>query len=452
MRSKRLLYSLVSILLTIFHAQSQDQSEPTSPLQIQKEGAALTLQVAMSMALEKNHQIQVSKLRSSATEKDLSMGNAGLLPSVDAVAGGNYSNNTSDVTFAGSIPALKGANAITKGYSAGLQVSYLLFDGLGTFNSYKKLKAAVEISEIQSKISIEGTMMQVVANYFEVVRNQDLLQVYKQTLALSKERLVRVKNNVKYGSAAKIELLNAQVDYNNDYSNFLGQKQNLKAAKRQLNYFLGQELTTDFVAQQSFEIKPLFPKDSLRSLVLTNNSSIVLSQLNVSAAEIDKKLAGSQFAPKISMNASYGLNYSENNASIMLKSSSIGFTGALSLSWNLFKGMSHKKALEKSKILLEANEVLKRESALALEKEFLDVYDQLQLNLALVKLEKENILGAQQNLNRSKELYYNGTINNVQFRQAQINLLLAKSKLDNLMFQSKIQEYQVLRLSNRLLI
>ncbi len=277
----------------------------TSIAQIQN----LSLEDAMRIALENNHQIQVTKLQNKANQKDVHIGNTGLLPSVDALAGGSYSSSTTDVTFAGSIPPLEDESAIVQGYNAGVQVSYMLFDGLGTFNSYKKLKAVGEISEIQSKISIEATILQLIANYFEVVRNQDLLRVYDESLTLSKERLAKIENNFKYGTVAKIERLNAQVDYNNDYSNQLNQKQNLASSKRQLNYFLAQDISTGFTVETEFELQELASKDSLMSAVISNNSSLVLSQLNVSAAEIDKKLALSQFAPKISMNASYGLNY-----------------------------------------------------------------------------------------------------------------------------------------------
>ena len=439
---KKITFIAMNMLLgVLFQVQAQ----------VQNQTLELSLEDAMRIALENNHQIQVSKLQNLANQKDVHVGKTGLLPTIDAVAGGNYSNSKTDVTFAGSIPPLDGADATTKGYNAGLQVSYMLFDGLGTFNSYKKLKAAGEISGIQSKISIEGTILQLIANYFEVVRNQDLLEVYNESLKISKERLSKVENNFKYGAAAKIEVLNAQVDYNNDYSNQLNQQQNLASSKRQLNYFLARDLNTEFEVEKEFEVGELANKDSLKALVISNNSSLVLSQLNVNSAEIDKKLALSQFAPKISMNASYGLNYSENSASIMLKSSSLGFTGALSLSWNLFKGMSHKKELEKSKLLIEASEGKKKEAELALEREFLDLYERLQVNIELLNLEKKNIQTAEVNLKRSKELYFNGTLNNVQFRQAQINLLIAQSKLNNLKFQAKLQEYQVLRLSDRLI-
>lgn len=411
----------------------------------------LTLQDAIGISLQNNHGIQVRKLQNEATQKDVHVGKTGLLPKVDAVAGGNYSNNTSDVTFAGNIPSIIGANAILKGYNAAVQLSYTLFDGLGTFNSYQKLKNLGELSDIQSKISIESTLLQMIANYFDVVRNVQLTKVYEATLAISKERLAKANDNYAYGAAAKIDVLNAKVDYNSDFSNYTSQVQNLQNAKRQLNFLLGRELSTAIDVEEDYEIKVPAAVDSLKGKVLENNSSILLSQLNVSAAEIDKKIISSRFTPKIAMNLSYGTNYSENSASIMLKSSSLGFTGALSLSWNLFNGFSDKKELEKAKLLIEASEEKKAEAELNLEKEFLELYDALQLNITLIQIEEESIEAASLNLERSKELYYNGTLNNLQFRQAQINLLIAENKLNNLKFQAKLQEFQLKRLTNELI-
>lgn len=411
----------------------------------------LSLEEALKIALQNNHGIQVSKLQNEAAHKDIHPGKAGLLPSLDFVAGANYSDNTSDVTFAGNNPPLIGVEAVSSGYNAGVQLSYVLFDGLGTFRSYQKLKSQGEIADLQSKISIESTLLQLIANYFDVVRNEQLKNVYESMLAISKERLTKMESNFEYGAAAKIDVLNAKVDFNNDRSNLLTQLQNLKNAKRQLNYLLGRELTTDFKVQTSYQVNTPLSADSLKSKVLSNNSSLVLSQLNLSAAEIDKKIATSRFAPKVSMNLSYGYNQSENNASIMLKSNSLGYTGALNLSWNLFNGLNNKKELEKTKLLIELNETKKQEAQLSLEKEFLELYDVLQLNLQLIELEKESIAAARLNLERSKVLFYNGTLNNVQFRQAQVNLLMAENKVNNLLFQAKLQEFQVKRLCNELI-
>ena len=107
--------------------------------------------------------------------------------------------------------------------------------------------------------------------------------------------------------------------------------------------------------------------------------------------------------------------------------------------------------MEKTKLLIELNETKKQEAQLSLEKEFLELYDVLQLNLQLIELEKESIAAARLNLERSKVLFYNGTLNNVQFRQAQVNLLMAENKVNNLLFQAKLQEFQVKRLCNELI-
>lgn len=411
----------------------------------------LSLEDAISMALSKNNSIKVAQLQSQAIKKDAHIGNAGLLPKLDANAGGTYSNTVSNITFAGGIPPLDNINAINQSNNAGLQLSYTLFDGMGTFRTYQKLKTAGELSDVQSKISIESTILQVVSNYFDVLRNQQTLDFYKEALTISRDRLKRVEAGFQYGAGAKIEVLNAQVDYNNDSSNFISQQQNLFLSKNQMNYLLGRPINTLFEVVNNYPIVPLANMDSLKVKALNNNSSILLSEVNIDAAEIDKKLALSQFSPKVLLNSSYGYNFSESNASVLLKSSGIGFTGGLSLTWNLFDGLKHSKSLEKAKINIESSELKKEQATLNVEMEFLNIYQAFTTNLQLIALEKENVEVARLNMERSKDLFYLGSITNLQFRQAQINLLVSQNKLNNLNFQAKVQEFQIKRLVNELI-
>jgi outer membrane protein TolC len=77
-------------------------------------------------------------------------------------------------------------------------------------------------------------------------------------------------------------------------------------------------------------------------------------------------------------------------------------------------------------------------------------YDALRINIQLIELEKQNIEVAILNLNRSKELYENGSITNIQFRQAQLNLLQTQNKMNNYKYVCKVFEYQLLRMTNDL--
>ena len=419
-----------------------------------KAQGVLTLEQAIGKAMESNLGIQVYQLQEEAFAKDVHAGKAGLLPKVDAVAGGNYSSSTADIQFAGGIPPLDNANATTFGYNAGVQLSFTLFDGLGSFRLYDKLKTQEDINSLQTKVNIESLLMQVISSYHDVLRNQEQVEILTAMLALSQERLTKAENNYEFGAVGKIEVLNAQVDFNNDQANLLTQQENLKAAKRQLNFLLGQSPSQELkVENEVLIVNPALEQaDSIKQRVMKNNSALVLSQLNLDVAELDRKMAYSVYAPRIGLSGSYGLNYTENTASVLLKSNSLGFTGAVSLTWNLFNGNQNRKALEKSKLLIEANELKKQEAELNVEKEYLNLLGSLNASYQLIQLESSNIEAAELNLEKSKELYFNGTINNLAFRQAQVNLLMAQSRLNSLKYQFKLQEYQLKRLANRLIL
>ena len=415
---------------------------------------ALSLEKAIGVALRHNLGIQVYQLQEEAFAKDIHAGKAGLLPKLDAVAGGNYTNSTADLEFAGGIPPLENAEAITFGYNAGLQLSYTLFDGLGSFRLYEKLKTQEDINSLQTKVNIESLLMQVIAGYHDVLRNQQQLAIYEGLVAISKERLVKAENNYEFGAVGKIEVLNAKVDYNNDLANQISQTETLSAAKRQFNFLLGRVAEMELLVDSIVVISnpSVIAGDSLKQSALVNNSALVLSQLNVNVAELDKKLSYSAFAPKIALSGSYGLNNTENTAGVLLKNNSLGFTGAVSLSWNLFNGNNNRKALEKSKLMIEASELKKQEAQLNVEKEYLNLYGALKTTFRLIELEEANIEAAQLNLQKSKELFYNGTLTNLAFRQAQLNLVMAESRLNNLKYQFKVQEYQLMRLADRLIL
>ena len=51
-------------------------------------------------------------------------------------------------------------------YSAGVTANYLLFDGLGRFYDYKRLKEEYNLSELEARETIETTMIQLFHRLF----------------------------------------------------------------------------------------------------------------------------------------------------------------------------------------------------------------------------------------------------------------------------------------------
>ena len=156
--------------------------------------------------------------------------------------------------------------------------------------------------------------------------------------------------------------------------------------------------------------------------------------------------------PVLATNIGYGYSQSESTPSVVISNSNIGFTGGLTMAWNLFDGKKKKMALQNAQIAIESNELYKQQALLTIDKELANYYGLYKNNLALLELETQNLEAAKLNLQRSKELFKQGQINNVQFRQAQLNVLNSETKLNNAKYSAKITEYQIKRLGGELII
>lgn len=411
----------------------------------------LKLEEAITIAMSNNHNVVMAQQQNSAVQKDIHIGAVGYLPKVDANGSASYSNNISNQEFAtGAFPAVKDVEAASSATSAQVSASYLIFNGMGRSRAYSKLKEGGRLSELQTRISIEGTLLQIVNSYYDVVRQSEQYNLIQENMLISKDRLSRVEVNYEYGNSSKLDILTAKVDFNNDSSNLISSELALLKSKHQLNFLLGRAIETPFQVNSEIDVPVLQDLATYQTKAKDNNTSIVLSEVNLNMAELDRKINQSNFMPTVSTKVNYGYVGSANEVGVVQESSSVGYTASLSLSWNLFDGFKRKKALEKAAILIDVNSTKKAQAILNVDMELQNYYQSLKTNLSLIKLEETNLKLAELNLQKSKELFFNGSINNVQFRQAQLNLIQLQNKINNYKYMVKIFEYQLLRLTNEL--
>lgn len=410
-----------------------------------------TLSTVMTKALDQNHGIKLQKTQQEIVENDVRIGNAGLLPTIDLVAGANLSNQIANIDFAGGIAPLRDINAVATDRNVGVRLSYTLFDGLANFYSYDRLKLNASISDLQTKLMIESTIMQVVELFYGVLKFQQELAIQQMQVAISQDRLNRSTLQHQYGTLTSLELLNVQVDYYADSTQLIMLQNNLSQRKNQLKYYLGEDLALDFELEGVLDDVQDFDFEELKQNSLQNQSSVLLTMVELEAAEVDKKLVRARYLPQLSLVSQYGLNISNNNAGILLKNESYGFTGGLNFRWNLFDGNQRKTALDKAALMIDAAEEKKIEAEQKIILEVMNYYQELSSLKAILALNTKSILAATQNLNRTKELYYNGQITQNDFRQAQVNL--QKVMLLNLdtQIQYKVAALHLSRLANQLI-
>jgi outer membrane protein TolC len=411
---------------------------------------SLSIEEAIEKALRRNHNIQVAKIQAEISESNVFIGNAGMLPKLDVVGGQNYSNQISDLEFAGGIPPITDTRAISAGTNAGLRMTYTLFDGFGMFRSYEQLKNQSSLTALQSKLNIESTLMQTISIYLQLLEVQQQVSIQEAVLNISKDRLKRVETRGEFGSASKIEVLNAKVDYYNDSAALMRIQQNEANQRRRLAFYLGDSLDVKYSLKMVDSNIEIVNQDSLLAAAKNNHGSVLLSQMQLEIEEMDKKLVQSRMLPRVSADLQYGYNRSDNNAGVLLKSEAIGFTGNLSLSWNLFDGMRQQRALQTASLSINQAQEKKLQALAQVELEMRNAVENFKMTQSIYQLEIQNVKTSRLNLERSQVLYYNGQLTSLEYRRAQINLKSAQ--LNQLSALTEMYQYyvEVLRLSDRL--
>jgi len=411
----------------------------------------LTIDRAIQIALENNFDIQVAKKSNEINQNNIYVGNAGLLPRVSVNASHSESNNTNQLNFAPPDQDDIDASGVGSDASAAsIDLAYTLFDGLGNVYQYRKLKSLGDGSEVQTKIAVENTLTQTVASYLEVARLSEAYSISVETTDISKDRYERAKTRYEYGNALKIDLLTAEVDLNSDSVSLSQAELNLRNGKRNLNLLLARDPGIDYEVDLDIEINENMILDEVMEKAKANNSSLLLSQTDLSTAELDMKIARSSQMPRLTLNGSYGYNRTSSDVGFILSQSNLGFNAGLGLSMDIFDGNRKRKTIQNSKIAFETYETRMDQTEMQVEKNVMNAYDVYQNSLYLLEVEQRNLATSQLNFDRNQEAYNLGQVTNTQLRDAQLNLAQARTRINNLSFTAKLALVELLRLSGDL--
>ncbi|MCF8273938.1 MAG: TolC family protein [Flavobacteriaceae bacterium] len=411
----------------------------------------ITPNKAVSLALENNYGIKLVNNQLEVAKNNADILNSRYLPTITGNAGATHNIDNTEAQFSnGNLTVLNGAKSSR--FNASVNLNYVLFDGLGRSYNYKQLKERYQLTELQARETIENTIFQLFTVYYSVAQLIENNSAIKQTLAISKDRLLRAKYQFDYGQSTKLNVLNAEVDINNDSINLINAKQQLINFKRDLNVVFGNVITNDFDVDTTINFDVLYNKETLFESAKNRNISLLQIDKNISISSYDIKSGKSAYLPTLGLTGSYGWNKNNNNAaSFLAVSTNTGISGGLNLSWNLFDGGSTITRVKNAKINLENQQLQKELVLINLERDFNNAWDDYQNKLNIYKIQEDNIITSQNNFDRTQEKFKIGQVNSIEFRQAQLNLLNAELSRNQAKYQAKLSELQLLQLSGELL-
>ena len=406
---------------------------------------------AIELALENNYGIKIISNNKEIAKNNAGVLNSGYLPTVTSSSGATFNRDNLEAEFSnGESTALNGAKSSR--YNASINLNYTLFDGLGRYYDYKRLKETYKLSELQARETIENTIAQLYVIYYNVAKVTENVTVLEKTLTISKDRITRANYQFEYGQGTMLNVLNAQVDINNDSINLINAKQLLVNTKRDLNVVLGNVISSEFRVDTTIDFKLNIDQNDLANKVKSNNVNLLQLDKNIMINTFIVKANKSGYLPSLGLTGSYGWNKGNNNAaSFVAVSTNTGLSGGLSLSWNLFDGGATATRVSNAKIELENRSLEKESMLIDIERNFNNAWDDYQNKLTIFQVQENNIITSTNNFNRTQEKYKLGQANSIEFRQAQLNLINSELNRNQAKYAAKIAELTVLQLSGELL-
>lgn len=438
---KKLFFKILSIIIVVFFCNYSFSQQIIRPSD------------AIALALKHNYGIQIANNNIEIAENNKSILNSGYLPTLTGLTGGSINRqNTEGQLASGDSRVANGAE--TRRYNASLNLNYTLFDGLGRYYDYKRLKEEYNLSELQARETIENTTIQLLTIYYNVAQQTENLKSLEETLKISKDRLIRSEYQFDYGQNTKLDVLNAEVDINNDSISIITARQNLINTKRDLNFVTGNKISNTYNVDTTVNFLLELNKMDLLPKVSANNVLLIQNKKNIAINEFTVKANKSGYLPTVGLTGSYGWNESTNNnnpLTFLLQNTTSGVSAGINLTWNLFDGGGTITRVRNARINLENQKLQKEQLKIDIERNFNNAWDDYQNKLQIFRVQEDNIKTATNNFERTKEKFKLGQVTSIEFRQAQLNLLTAELNKNSAKYSAKLAEILVLQISGELL-
>lgn len=399
----------------------------------------LTVEQAVQLALKNNYDIRIAQNDSVIARENKSFGNAGMLPKVDLTLNqNNVIQNTKQTQSNGEVRELDDAKNNSLAY--GVNLGWTVFDGLRMFARYDQLKELEKQGQLQLKMTVLTKVSDVVTAYYDLVQQQQLLKALDTTIVISKQRVKTADNRFTIGKAAKLEVLNAQVDLNTDSSNFLRQKELFEISKIRLNELLARDVQTEFSVKEELKLNKELKLDELKAMVEKQNPQLQLAITAKRVAELDLKQLKANRFPTVKLNTGYNFNRSESSLGFTSQSSARGLNYGVSASLTVFNGFLQNRNEKIARLMVDNSKIALEQQRQTLQAQLAAAYQTYVTNLQLAALEGDNEAIAKRNLDITLEKFKIGTIATLEFRTAQENYIAAIARNSSAKFQAKISE------------
>ena len=381
-------------------------------------GQTVSLNECLRIGLEQNFDIRIIRNNQLISDRNVTWGNAGLLPTVDATSGYNIKRDNTNQTLSDGAEQISRRDNNTESLNASVNLNWTLFDGFNAQTNYKKLNELKRVGELNTQLTIENFIANLSAEYYNLVQETMRMENLKFAVQLSREQLRIVEARYQIGSFSRLDLQQARVDFNADSSRLIRQYEKLNTSRIKINELMGiNDVETPVVAADtSIIVKPLESKEVMWNNVLSSNTLLLLSEKDIVISELNLKNIVSKYYPYLRLNTGYGFSHFNYDLGVYDNQRNWGPNVGVTVGINIFDGFNKRREQKNARTRIENTKLEKDQMRLSLKSDFTNMWQSYRNNLELLKLENENVENARENYQIAMERYKLGDLAGILLR------------------------------------
>lgn len=410
----------------------------------------LSLRHCIEKGLQNNYSLRIVRNQQSIADENATRANAGYLPTVEARGGYDVSLDSRNSKAGGSV--IRDRRMVGQSASVGIFAEWTVFDGYKIQTNWARLNELKRQSAIQTRMAIEDYVADVAAEYYNFVQQLIRMRNLRYAVSLSKERLRIVQERYIIGDNSRLDLQQAQVDFNADSAQSLKQLELLATSRIRLNELMAErEVNSKLVVEDTLiNVSSSLSFDSLWAATLRTNASLINAAHNRTLADLDFKQVASRDFPYVRLNGNYGYTFDQTRGNNTTRRHGWGGDVGVTVGMRLFDG-NRRRERTVARLKMDNAEQAEQELKLALKADLADLWQAYENNLRLLALEKQNLVNAQENHFIACERYMLGDLSGIEMREAQKSLLDAEERILVAEYNTKLCEISLLQLSGGIL-
>ena len=325
-----------------------------------------TLNDCIQYALEKNIQLQQSRISLEESEVEVKSARAALFPSLSFSSGHNVTNRPyqeNSNTVSGT-EIISSNNKTTYNGNYGLNAQWTIWNGNKKQNTLKQQKGNRDIAELNVAETENLLQEQITQAFIQILYAEESVKINESALEVSQANYNRGVELLKAGSISKVDLAQLEAQVSSDRYQVITAQNSLRDYKLQLKQLLELDGTEEMVLElpqlnDEDVLVPLPEQTEVYRQALLLRPEIQSGKLAVDNSKLGISIAKSGYYPTLSLSASTGSNTNSASDKSWGSQMKYGWNNmiGLNISIPIFDNRQNKSAVEKARLQYSSSQM-----------------------------------------------------------------------------------------------